>query len=467
MIKRITLILLVFLSVKSLAQFGPQQIISNEFNLAWGVIPIDLNFDGDLDVLAQSNTAIVWYNNLDGQGNFTDQILVENIPGLSSLSMFDFDGDGDNDILYSITNTPEIGWMENLGMGNFSALNIVSFGPAVSGLSAGDLDTDGDLDIVAVLPAGLVWFENIDGQGTFNSFIGIDLDTSELGDAFTIFDLDNDGDVDIIASYDEFVFHTVLTWYENLDGQGNFSEKKHISTFGYCSSCFFRIYFIRHADINQDGRIDILLGVNNDDPQDPSVIYWTENLGGQGNFAQAQGIYSHPISAGFVRPSDLDSDGDIDLIHWGGFLGEDAISWFKNMDGLGNFSSQILISAEVDSPRDASAADLDNDGLIDVISASAFDDKIAWYKNYTILDVKDYPLQEVILYPNPVKDILTINVNNAKRINSVKIYNTLGQLVLDKNDGFIQIDVSNMYRGLFFVSVETEIGVLTKKIIKQ
>lgn len=137
------------------------------------------------------------------------------------------------------------------------------------------------------------------------------------------------------------------------------------------------------------------------------------------------------------------------------------------MDGLGNFSSQILISAEVDSPRDASAADLDNDGLIDVISASAFDDKIAWYKNYTILDVKDYPSQEVIFYPNPVKDILNIKINNDTTINSIQVYDIPGRLVLEKNSNFTQIDISSMARGLFFVRIETEIGVLTKKIIKQ
>jgi Secretion system C-terminal sorting domain/FG-GAP-like repeat len=459
---------LIFLTIlgfnSAIAQFGPQQIISNEFNLAWGVFPIDLNFDGDLDVLARSSSDIVWYNNLDGQGNFTDQILIENIPGLQSMSMFDFDGDGDMDILYSITNTPEIGWMENLGWGNFSSRTIVSLGPYVYELSAGDLDTDGDLDIVAVLPVGLVWFENIDGQGTFNSSVGIDLTTSELGEAFTIFDLDNDGDMDVISSYAEFVFETVLTWYENLDGQGNFSEKQNISTFGYCSSCFFRIYFIRHADINQDGKIDILLGVNNDDPQEPSIIYWTENLGGQGNFAQAQEIYSHFNSAGFIRPSDLDSDEDIDLIHWGGFLGDDTISWFKNMDGLGNFSSQKLISAEVDSPRDASAADLDNDGLIDVISASAFDDKVAWYKN-SGLSVDENLFSTLSIYPNPTDGRVTLISSEA--ISEIQLFNTLGQKI-DVTWSSSEIDLSNIESGIYFLRIQdgngfTEIHKIIKK----
>jgi len=448
------------------AQFGPQQIISNEFNLAWGVIPIDLNFDGDLDVLARSNAAIVWYNNLDGLGNFTDQILVENIPGLKSMSIFDFDGDGDMDILYSITNTPEIGWMENLGSGNFSALNIVSLGPAVLGLSAGDLDTDGDLDIVAILPEGLVWFENIDGQGTFNSSIGIDLDTFELGSAFTIFDLDNDGDVDIIASFTEFIFQTELIWYENIDGQGNFSEKQHISTFGYCSSCFFRIYLISHADINQDGKIDIILGINNDDFEEPSVIYWTENLGGQGNFAQAQGVYSHLISAGLIRPSDLDNDGDIDLIHWGGFGGESAVSWFENMDGLGNFSSQKLISAEVDSPRDAAAADIDNDGLIDVISVSAFDDKVAWYKN-SGLSVGENLFSNLSIYPNPASEI--INLSALNNIDSVTIYNVIGQRLINLYVSAlnVQVDVSSLEIGTYLMKVSVDGQIRTYKVIKK
>jgi len=463
---------LIFLAVlgfnSAIAQFGPQQIISDEFNLAWGVIPIDLNFDGDLDVLARSISAIVWYNNLDGQGNFTDQILIENIPGLSSLSMFDFDGDGDLDILYSITNTPEIGWLENLGWGSFSALNMVSFGPAVHGLSAGDIDTDGDLDIVALLSEGLVWFENIDGQGSFSNLILIDGLLDGSLSEFIVFDLDNDGDLDIVGNYSSGISPAELFWYENMDGQGSFSGAQLIYSLLYftdCSGCPASIVSLGSADINHDGKIDLTFSILGGTGQgSPGFIVWSENLDGQGDFGEPSVIYSTSGIPGHVRSADVDSDGFVDLLCWSGFLGDNTISWFRNMDGLGNFSQRKLISTEVDSPRDASAADLDNDGLIDVISASAFDDKVAWYKN-SGLSVDENTSLNLFLYPNPTDGLVILLSSEA--ISEIQLFNTLGQKI-DVTWSSSEIDLSNIESGIYFLRIQDQNGFSEiHKIIKK
>lgn len=47
----------------------------------------------------------------------------------------------------------------------------------------------------------------------------------------------------------------------------------------------------------------------------------------------------------------------------------------------GGFSTQKLISNAADRPKDVYAADLDGDGDLDVVSASASDDTVAWYEN--------------------------------------------------------------------------------------
>ena len=60
---------------------------------------------------------------------------------------------------------------------------------------------------------------------------------------------------------------------------------------------------------------------------------------------------------------------------------DDKIAWYENTDGQGTFSTQKTITTQADSARSVYAADIDGDGDMDVLSASANDDKIAWYEN--------------------------------------------------------------------------------------
>ncbi len=79
-----------------------------------------------------------------------------------------------------------------------------------------------------------------------------------------------------------------------------------------------------------------------------------------------------------VYAADIDADGDMDALS--ASAEDDKIAWYQN-DGAGNFSAQKLITTEADGAESVYAADLDADGDLDVLSASAQDDKIAWYQN--------------------------------------------------------------------------------------
>jgi hypothetical protein len=68
---------------------------------------------------------------------------------------------------------------------------------------------------------------------------------------------------------------------------------------------------------------------------------------------------------------------------------------------------------------------------------------------------------EVALYPNPVQDLLNINVDNA--IKSVEIYNIQGQKVLSSNQK--QINVSDLASGMYLVRIQDiDNNIATKKI---
>jgi len=78
-----------------------------------------------------------------------------------------------------------------------------------------------------------------------------------------------------------------------------------------------------------------------------------------------------------VYAIDLDNDGDVDLLSASEY--DDKIAWYEN-DGRENFTMHV-ISTAADEASSVYATDLDGDGDVDVLSASADDDKIAWYEN--------------------------------------------------------------------------------------
>ena len=80
-----------------------------------------------------------------------------------------------------------------------------------------------------------------------------------------------------------------------------------------------------------------------------------------------------------VYAVDIDNDGDMDVLS--ASYDDDKIAWYEN-DGasIPSFTART-ISTSADGARSVYATDIDNDGDMDVLSASTTDDKIAWYEN--------------------------------------------------------------------------------------
>ncbi len=106
------------------------------------------------------------------------------------------------------------------------------------------------------------------------------------------------------------------------------------------------------------------------------ISFTTANA--QTNFGPQQIISTAADGAWSVYASDLDGDGDIDVLS--ASIYDDKIAWYEN-DGTGNFEPQQIITTLADVAKSVYASDLDGDGDIDVLSASVDDDKIAWYEN--------------------------------------------------------------------------------------
>ncbi|MFH0867004.1 MAG: choice-of-anchor J domain-containing protein [Bacteroidota bacterium] len=71
----------------------------------------------------------------------------------------------------------------------------------------------------------------------------------------------------------------------------------------------------------------------------------------------------------------------------------------------------------------------------------------------------------VSVYPNPVNNELTIN--NLSAIGKVKIINAVGQIVFENNiiANTYKINTSNFEKGVYMMQIESERGVITKKVI--
>ncbi|NHN24472.1 T9SS type A sorting domain-containing protein [Flavobacterium jejuense] len=76
-------------------------------------------------------------------------------------------------------------------------------------------------------------------------------------------------------------------------------------------------------------------------------------------------------------------------------------------------------------------------------------------------------VSQFTLYPNPVKDVLHFNSKENLEIQSVEIYNMLGQIVISVPNASKSIDVSSLTNGDYFVKVNTEKGSATTKLIKE
>lgn len=99
------------------------------------------------------------------------------------------------------------------------------------------------------------------------------------------------------------------------------------------------------------------------------------------------------------------------------------------------------------------------------------------FRSFPILNVceltnKDYGTESLSeinsascdVYPNPVKDVVTVKADNIKQI---MIYNSLGQMVksVDCNDNINDINVSDLENGIYFLNViDNEGKISTNKI---
>lgn len=452
----------IFWVISGFAQFGQQQIISTDTEKPSLSIPFDIDNDGDIDILTASAETyqLSWYKNLDGNGNFGNENIIDGTSAFYlSIEFVDIDSDGDKDILYLRNNPRQVVWVENLdGAGNFGNVQVLLEEDFISSILSIDMDNDGDQDLITAITdtftGWITWYENLDGQGTFgveNMLIQNNYDYVKL----VLEDIDSDGLLDILTT--EFVYSQgKIFWYKNM-GNAAFGPMQIIYQFIWVQSGGTNIVEFQYADINTDGKKDIIITSIDDN----SIIntHWLENLDNQGNFGDLQFLLDTDDQYLFY---DLDNDNDNDMLLYNVYTNK--IAWKKNEDGVGNFGAPIIISPNGDFERDADAADIDGDGWLDIVSASAANNKLAWYKNNT-LGISENQNTHYQIYPNPTNGI--VYIESKQPISRIYVSNILGQKIeIEQNTN--EIDISKAEAGIYLLNIEFENGnTQTHKILKE
>lgn len=394
--------------------FGNEITLSISANNVHHLKAEDINGDGHKDIFLHNSNGFpgtVWYENINGTGNFGSKNNIPTNETPKNISVVDFNGNGNLDILYSYNNN-YVAWHENLdGLGTFSnrknIFSLPSTAP-INSLSAIDISGNGNMDIIidhsntTNSNDKIFWFENLGGNNFGPENIIIDnFSQAYIGlNNFNFKDIDNDGLKDFIFSSE----HNVNA-LKNLNGQGDFGERKIINKhLGYTTSTNItnlnnnayndlittignktftfknngtdftpqqmipRTSNSKVSDINGDGFEDLLIHQDN-------KLYWLEN-NGQGDFTNKTLIddtYSAYNGNANLFIIDLNNNGYNDIIAKFGY----DLVWFKNTNGLGNFGTPNIISTI--GYYKITVGDVNNDNNIDILTLSS--NGSAWLEN--------------------------------------------------------------------------------------
>ncbi len=359
-------------------------VVDENADLPRGAAAGDFDGDGRTDIVIGDPVtdpfnpigAIYWWH-AEANGSWTRGYVSQTYYGINFLTTADVDGDGDTDIVaaayYGAIDPPppppeyrngRYTWFENVN-GEGSAWDEHTVGELYWGaeyIDVGDFDGDGDLDFVGAsyLTRGvyeqsndITWFENLDGQGDAWEAHGVSAVYNNGYEAHFV-DLDGDDDLDILATHADRI-----SWWENRTGTGD-DLVEHVIT-----ASLMNVGYVNAGDIDNDGDLDIVGSTYS-----TSSLFWWENSNGLGTAWLQHVIGAHPKGEQ-VELVDIEGDGDLDIVgdrRPSGTYG--ALTIYTNVDGNGFTWSGRTVSIESNTDYSIAIADADSDGKVDVLVAS-------------------------------------------------------------------------------------------------
>jgi len=328
-------------SAQVVAQFseGPTQVVSVASS---GVGTGDLDGDGAIDIIASAAETIVYFNN-GNRAVTTPGVSLGPDSGGSVVAIVEWNGDGSPDIAVGGLGGAAAEVFVNDGAGAFSSggrLPNAGVG-TVNDMKAGDLDGDGIAELVLTGSTGTAIVRRA-GDGGFDV---LPLSTG-AGLDLALADLDQDGDLDfaVVMASDR-----TINLHFNDGGGSVFSSE--LLSYGSVGA-------VTASDLNGDGAIDLLLGIDGDDLSAPENRVLFQQ--GSGIFTPGGSFGASPVAA-FVT-GDLDLDGWPDIVA----VNEAGVHQvYRGASGGGlALRPEQIVSAGM---RHAALTDFNGDGSLDLI----------------------------------------------------------------------------------------------------
>ncbi|MDD5687375.1 MAG: FG-GAP-like repeat-containing protein [Elusimicrobia bacterium] len=361
----------------------------------FGLAAVDLNNDGYKDLLSGKYS----YKNPGGDmtGTWTRTTFPVNVD--ASL-VTDVDGDAYPDVIgfgltAAYTPNPGVYWLEKTGAGDttgdWTATKVAVIPPTLHSQSQGmrmaQIVPGGREEIVCTgdLPysgdgasSGKLYYIQIPLVSPQNgnwpvTQISNSVSNSSNNQGIAVGDIDKDGDLDIAGVLGN---NSTVVWYENpgVAGQGNWT----VHTVGNATPINNVTSAdgpdrVQLADLNDDGRLDIILTDEIWDGTNPlraeSRTYWfncpatpktVANWGTSTTIVKQQSTNSLDVA-------DMDFDGDIDVVTGEHKGAKETAIWENDGSATPSFTQHIISSGK-ESHNSAYLSDLDGDGDLDLVS---------------------------------------------------------------------------------------------------
>lgn len=403
---------------------GSEYVFSQRSNFA------DINNDGHLDAFVCHDVdANVYYIN-DGTGNLTyGQGELGLVRGNYGSVWIDYDNDRDIDMFIAKCGGGPINQMfTNNGDGTYTdTAPAQGLDDSMQTWSSawGDYDNDGDMDVYIGASSGTSKLLRNDGDGVFvevSAASGV-LELTSTGIENCTHDFDNDGNLDIV-SHGNILFGNgdmTFTLYEDILAGNN-------GSFG---------------DINDDGFIDVVSGgtvYTNDTTSNNWIKITTTGVESNINGIGAR-VEVHTASGVQIR----------DVRSGEGFR---FMSSLNSHFGLGTDTAIDNIIVYWPS------------GIIDNIVNPDINIHLEIVEGDT-LSIVDETLENIIIHPNPVGNVITINSPVSLVGKIATVFNVEGKRMINLKLEEHTIDVSGLSQGSYFLRIESEGKVFTQQFIKR
>jgi hypothetical protein len=348
----------------------------------------DIDGDGWEDIIAGFDhfQSLRIYRNkgLAGQlseNSFDPAVIIQATPVAQRLEIGDFNNDGKPDIAVAFNNNSVSIFKNNCTIGNvqsanFSMVEIVSSSGNffdIRAIPIADLNNDGKLDIMVNFVSGKLYFFKNNNIGSNISLAGFGqnlFDEKQATYYSTFADIDNDGFKDLCANYYVSFLGVLKNKNPNnglLVDSNSTANKWVYPVDGY--------YNLELADFNNDSYLDFAAGTflysGNSTYSYKISLFQNRSMTGPISFGPKIDLSLNSRSRGLLT-TDLNFDGNKDIIVSTDDLNFKKLSFFKSTGILGDISTSLFSSRQdVNCGFNANAmveADLNKDGRKDFVA---------------------------------------------------------------------------------------------------